>query len=245
MTSLPHPLSSSTSTKEETRVGRKRQRDENTLLSSSRTTRSRSRQEELPRNSVRARRPTDRRSREEDSLTVTEFSRRHVQRRQPHEDFREPRRERRQGNDDGTTVGVGFRFVGFPSVEGIIFSRNGDIPDPSDILNQILHSELGGILNQLLQQTDAMQHGTPPAAVSDVESLPVLTIREDESEKQCAVCICDFTTGEQAKQMPCKHIFHPDCIHPWLAKHNSCPTCRQEMRTDDVVYERRKERHRV
>jgi hypothetical protein len=163
-----------------------------------------------------------------------EHSRAIVRNTQAHE---EPHRER------STTVGVGFRFVGFPSVGGIIFSRNGDIPDASEILNQMMHSELGGILNQLLQET--MQHGTPPAAVREVESLPVLTIQKDESEKQCAVCMCDFTTGEKAKQMPCKHIFHPDCIHPWLAKHNSCPNCRQELRTDDEAYERRKEFNRV
>jgi hypothetical protein len=191
----------------------------------------------LPRSSLsseRARRedlsPPRRRRRREDSSAI-------VRNTQAHEETH---------RDRSTTVGVGFRFVGFPSVEGIIFSRNGDTPDASEILNHILHSDLGGVLHQLLQQyTDAQ--GTPPAAVSEVESLPVLTIQKDESEseKQCAVCMCDFTTGDQAKQMPCKHIFHPDCIHPWLAKHNSCPNCRQELRTDDVAYERRKELNRV
>ncbi|KAF4397720.1 hypothetical protein G4B88_027589 [Cannabis sativa] len=69
-----------------------------------------------------------------------------------------------------------------------------------------------------------------PASKSSIDAIP--TIRVDESLLNddplllCAVCKDQFELGIEAKKLPCKHLYHPDCILPWLAHHNSCPVCR-------------------
>lgn len=97
-------------------------------------------------------------------------------------------------------------------------------------------------LIQQLAENDPNRRGTPPASKSSVEKLPVIEVTEEllgSDSSQCAVCKDTFALGEKAKQMPCKHIYHDDCILPWLELHNSCPVCRFELPTDDPDYEQR------
>ncbi|KAI3922949.1 hypothetical protein MKW98_007080 [Papaver atlanticum] len=104
---------------------------------------------------------------------------------------------------------------------------------------------LGPGLEQLIQQlaeNDPNRYGTPPAAKTAIEKLPTVNITEEilsSDSSQCAVCKDEFELGSVTKQMPCKHIYHPDCILPWLELHNSCPVCRYELPTDDPDYEQR------
>eukprot|EP00850_Spirogloea_muscicola_P016228 SM000130S27115 [mRNA] locus=s130:224191:226829:- [translate_table: standard] len=95
-------------------------------------------------------------------------------------------------------------------------------------------------LQQLAEQ-DQNRHGPPPASKTAVEAMPVIIIGPEHvgtDASQCAVCKDEFELGTAVRQMPCKHMYHPDCILPWLEQHNSCPVCRYELPTDDPDYER-------
>ncbi|XP_019449975.1 PREDICTED: E3 ubiquitin-protein ligase DZIP3-like isoform X1 [Lupinus angustifolius] len=48
----------------------------------------------------------------------------------------------------------------------------------------------------------------------------------DEDGKRCAICLEDFEPKEEVMTTPCKHMFHEDCIVPWLTSHSQCPVCR-------------------
>ena len=42
----------------------------------------------------------------------------------------------------------------------------------------------------------------------------------------CPVCLADMPRGAEAKEMPCGHRFHGECIAEWLRTKDSCPVCR-------------------
>lgn len=47
-----------------------------------------------------------------------------------------------------------------------------------------------------------------------------------ELDDDCAIC---RESMETAKQLPCNHIFHENCLRLWLEHHHSCPTCRFQL----------------
>ncbi|KAF2592779.1 hypothetical protein F2Q70_00042654 [Brassica cretica] len=98
-------------------------------------------------------------------------------------------------------------------------------------------------LIQQLGEDDPNRYGPPPASKSAVEALPTVKLTEEmlrSDMKQCAVCMEEFEDGVGVKEMPCRHVYHHDCLLPWLRLHNTCPVCRHELPTDDVDYENRR-----
>jgi len=100
-------------------------------------------------------------------------------------------------------------------------------------------------------------YGPPPAAKKVLKELPTLTCDSfKESLEECSVCQEKLSEqpekeGNSLKEeepsqtnknqmiikMPCAHNFHFPCLIQWLNAHNSCPTCRFELPTDDQDYE--------
>jgi E3 ubiquitin-protein ligase RNF38/44 len=48
-----------------------------------------------------------------------------------------------------------------------------------------------------------------------------------EEAATCSVCLGAFQTGETVRLLPvCLHLYHVECIDPWLDAHSTCPICR-------------------
>nr|GFC97908.1 zinc finger, RING/FYVE/PHD-type [Tanacetum cinerariifolium] len=53
-------------------------------------------------------------------------------------------------------------------------------------------------------------------------------VDEDNGDdyNKCVICLEDFEPKEVVTVTPCNHIFHEDCILPWVKSHGRCPVCR-------------------
>uniref|UniRef100_A0ACD5WL96 Uncharacterized protein n=1 Tax=Avena sativa TaxID=4498 RepID=A0ACD5WL96_AVESA len=113
-------------------------------------------------------------------------------------------------------------------------------PLPESMSDFLMGSGFQRLLDQLAQ-IEAVGFGAvrpydnPPASKAAVESMPTVVVAARHvgaDSHDCAVCKEAFELGAGAREMPCGHMYHQDCILPWLALRNSCPVCRHELPTD-------------
>lgn len=38
-----------------------------------------------------------------------------------------------------------------------------------------------------------------------------------EKYEACSICTVNYKIGDEGKKMPCKHVFHTDCLVQWLS----------------------------
>ncbi|BGP15185.1 hypothetical protein JCM10213_008674 [Rhodosporidiobolus nylandii] len=88
------------------------------------------------------------------------------------------------------------------------------------------------ILNDLMEQA-AGRAGPQPAPDDMIEKLPRVKITQDlldaDSITTCSICQDAYQLDEEVIALPCKHIYHTDCLVPWLKTSGTCPTCRYAL----------------
>jgi hypothetical protein len=117
---------------------------------------------------------------------------------------------------------------------------------------------MAGILLRLLEAEllyTALRHSEDPADAQETqedkemrsaEVLSTLTRikyappsdREDSREpacEECALCLDEYSVGEEVLKLPCRHLFHEGCLGPWFTKSLTCPMCKQEVSVTSSV----------
>ncbi|KAK2728264.1 RING finger domain-containing protein [Colletotrichum kahawae] len=88
---------------------------------------------------------------------------------------------------------------------------------------------LDRIISTLMEQ-NPQSNAAPPATEDALSKLERKKVDEKmlgpEGKAECTICIDDFSLGDDATVLPCKHWFHDQCVVMWLKEHNTCPICR-------------------
>lgn len=55
-------------------------------------------------------------------------------------------------------------------------------------------------------------------------------------ETTCSICLVEFDENDEIRQLRCDHVFHSECIDPWLLNGKAvCPVCRQGVYEDEEL----------
>ncbi|RYR49545.1 hypothetical protein Ahy_A07g036058 [Arachis hypogaea] len=94
----------------------------------------------------------------------------------------------------------------------------------SPFFHRLIHHHL--VSNSNTNTTDTSSKSSATAVPVILVTSALLSQLDPTGVVSCAVCKDDIEIDEEAKQLPCNHLYHSDCITPWLELHDSCPLCR-------------------
>lgn len=86
--------------------------------------------------------------------------------------------------------------------------------------------QLDRVISELMEQHQG--NAPPPAPPEILNNLPKIKVdaqRVIEGE-DCTVCKEELNIDEEVAQLPCKHVYHEECIKRWLETRDTCPVCR-------------------
>ncbi|KAJ2747109.1 hypothetical protein GGI20_000814 [Coemansia sp. BCRC 34301] len=88
-------------------------------------------------------------------------------------------------------------------------------------------NSLDDIITQIMEQNQGV-HAPPPASQEAILKLPKRLVTSEELQRNldCGICMEEYKPEEYAVELPCKHMYHKDCIDHWLGMNGTCPICR-------------------
>ncbi|XP_057552688.1 RING finger protein 11-like [Hippopotamus amphibius kiboko] len=93
----------------------------------------------------------------------------------------------------------------------------------------LIHLPVPSLIHQAAQLTEEEQVRIAQR-ISLIEHLPQGVYGtdglEEKIQEECGICWLDFVCGDPIRSLPCKHVYHLDCIDEWLTRSFNCPYCR-------------------
>ena len=77
-----------------------------------------------------------------------------------------------------------------------------------------------------------------PLGRDRTKKFPKREYARNDKEKGTTCCIClddekKLKPGQEVRELPCQHLFHPSCIDEWLSHNLVCPLCRFDLSGDN------------
>lgn len=107
------------------------------------------------------------------------------------------------------------------------YANNSDVSEKAD------QEPLGQAADGPSSAVSAGAGPKPPVLSrhSSAPTVPQSSMSTSWSQLTCPICMDDYEPNEtQVRELPCHHIFHSECIDPFLLNHSSlCPMCKQTV----------------
>nr|GMC86472.1 E3 ubiquitin ligase BIG BROTHER [Ipomoea batatas] len=131
-----------------------------------------------------------------------------------------------------------------PSVDASPEDSNPEVPEQQDGANDqvILEDDIDPdnmTYEELLDLGEAV--GTQSRGLSKelIDLLPTSKYKfswifsKKRYGERCVICQMKYKRGDRQMNLPCKHVYHSDCVSKWLGINKTCPICNAEVSIDE------------
>lgn len=112
----------------------------------------------------------------------------------------------------GQALWIDWLLLFHPPVQGLHRQPAAGVVDSGPVMQGLASHQIAALPEYVYQQQQQQQPG--------VSSLPSTMVVEE-----CAICLAPFLDLEPVRKLPCRHIFHKECIGTWLRSSHTCPLC--------------------
>eukprot|EP00934_Nitzschia_sp_Nitz4_P006979 Nitzschia sp. Nitz4//scaffold19_size178191//21323//22619//NITZ4_001958-RA/size178191-augustus-gene-0.97-mRNA-1//-1//CDS//3329540622//6969//frame0 len=96
----------------------------------------------------------------------------------------------------------------------------------------VLFWRLTKMIEAYVESQEDDEAGEGPYVQFTGEDLGMGEVQASELTHDCCICLETMQPGEKVRILPCRHLFHHDCINGWFAQRSYvCPMCKMDLRS--------------
>ncbi|CAN6439710.1 unnamed protein product [Victoria cruziana] len=94
----------------------------------------------------------------------------------------------------------------------------------------------GGELNSVMKKMKKKVYRPKSTSMFSKNTNKGKKQNDNGEDEECSICLEKFVPGHEVLITPCNHMFHGDCLQPWVKSHGKCPICRMAFseRSDEL-----------
>lgn len=132
--------------------------------------------------------------------------------------------EQSEDNESSPELAFNSQPNGQNDTSSNVYSHNNMV----NLINTIIN-ELGYEIIASEHTANSFQDVIVTVDDSDLEKLESTKL-ESKLDTDCCICMGHMDKDDMSTELKCYHIFHTDCIKPYLQQYNyKCPICRTEV----------------